>query len=363
MRPSAICDLIPAMRYKLIFLFLAMTANTAWQWERVPVETAASLRGLSVVDAKIAWASGTNGTVIRTNDGGATWNVETVAGAEKLDFRGIKAFDAEHAVIVSSGDAQAGQATIYKTSDAGKTWNLVLEEKRKGIFFDAIAFWDRQRGLALSDPVDGKFVLFTTQDGGASWKQIPPDQIPPALSKEGAFAASNSCLTVSGKLDAWFGTGGANVARVFHSADGGLSWSVSETPLHPANASTGIFSLAFENQLQGVAVGGDYAHAAASPLPNVLFTADGGKTWTGGVATGAKALYLSSVVYLERSGALSEKKEKEIFAAGSAGTAVLNPGKSWKVDSDFNFNAVAAFDEDTVWAVGPKGAVWRRQKK
>jgi photosystem II stability/assembly factor-like uncharacterized protein len=348
------------MGYKLCFLFFAVAASTAAQWERVPVETTASFRGLSVVDAKTVWASGTNGTVIRTVDGGASWSVETVAGAEKLDFRGIKAFDGEHAVIVSSGDADAGQARIYKTSDGGKTWNLVFEEKRKGVFFDALAFWDQRHGLVLSDPVDGKFALFGTEDGGASWKQIPAENIPPALSQEGAFAASNSCLTVSGHGNAWFGTGGANAARVFHSADAGQTWSVSDTPLHPANASTGIFSLAFEDELRGVAVGGDYAHPAASPIPNVLFTTDGGKTWAGGAAKDAKALYFSAVVYVGAGGNKGAKKENRIFAAGSAGTRVLDPGNSWTVDSNLNFNAIAAFDADTLWAVGPKGAVWRR---
>jgi photosystem II stability/assembly factor-like uncharacterized protein len=351
------------MRFKLFLLFFVMAASTAAQWERVPVEASASFRGLSAVDARIVWASGTNGTVIRTIDGGRTWSVDTVPGADKLDFRGIKAFDAEHAVIVSSGNAEAGQARIYKTSDGGKTWDLVFEEKRKGIFFDAVAFWDRQRGLVLSDPVDGTFVLFLTEDGGATWKQLPPDKIPAAFPQEGAFAASNSCLAISGEKNVWFGTGGANTARVFHSADGGQTWSVSETPMHPANASTGIFSLAFHDEWRGVAVGGDYAHPAASPLPNVVFTSDGGKTWTGGVGNGAKALYLSSVIYAEAAGEKSGEKETEIFATGSAGTLILHRGNSWVVDGVLNFNAIAGIDADTVWAVGPGGGVWRRHHK
>jgi photosystem II stability/assembly factor-like uncharacterized protein len=54
----------------------------------------ASLRGLCAVSAKVVWASGTRGTFLRTIDGGATWQVGTVQGAENLDFRDVDAFDA-----------------------------------------------------------------------------------------------------------------------------------------------------------------------------------------------------------------------------------------------------------------------------
>ena len=153
-----------------LLLLLATVASA--QWQKVPVATTASLRGLSVVNQNVIWASGTGGTVIRTVDGGKNWAVIVVPGAEALDFRGIHAFDEKNAVIISSGPAEKGQAHIYRTSDGGKNWQQVFEEKRAGVFFDAVAFWDVKHGIVLSDPVDGKFVLFTTDDGGAAWKQI-----------------------------------------------------------------------------------------------------------------------------------------------------------------------------------------------
>jgi len=45
------------------------------------------------------WVSGTEGTVLRTTDGGKSWDALKVPKADTLDFRGIRAFDAETAVL------------------------------------------------------------------------------------------------------------------------------------------------------------------------------------------------------------------------------------------------------------------------
>src|SRR5882724_5245873 len=291
------------MKFVLPFLLLLVSVASA-QLEKVSVATTASLRGLSVVNENMIWASGSGGTVLRTVDAGKNWSVMTVPGAEKLDFRGIHAFDNKTAVIMSSGKAEDGQAHIYRTTDAGKTWTQVYEQKTPGVFFDAIAFWDSRNGIVLSDPVDNHFALFVTEDGGVTWKQIPSSSLPPALPKEGAFAASNSCLTVQGEKNVWFASGGASVARVFRSNDRGKSWSVAETPMHPESASSGIFSLAFQNAKNGIAVGGDYAHPEGSKLPNVMFSVDGGQSWQAGKPTQPPGMYLSSVTGLKNIGGL-----------------------------------------------------------
>ena len=332
-------------------------------WQKVNVATSAGFRGLSVVSEKVVWASGTEGTVIRTLDGGKNWDVMIVPGAEKLDFRGIKAFDDKTAVVISSGPAEQGQARIYRTADGGKNWKQVFEEKRAGIFFDAVAFWDAQHGIVLSDPIEGKFALFTTDDGGVTWKQLPPSAapgaLPAALPNEGAFAASNSCLVVQGNSNVWFATGGAKVARVFRSNDRGKTWEVAETPMHPANASSGIFSLAFEGQQYGIAVGGDYQKPEGSDLPNVLRTEDGGKTWMV-ETTNPAGMYLSSVAFVWHPG------KDSLIAAGTKGLLhSLGGGSLRSKQSDENLNAVDGTGHDVVlgwWAVGPKGLVLRKTK-
>src|SRR5919109_5373606 len=141
--------------------------------------TTARLRGVSAVDAKVAWASGSNGTYLKTVDGGATWQAATVPGAESLDFRDVEAFDASTAYLISIGEGE--KSRIYKTTDGGRDWKLQFTNHNPKAFFDAMAFWDADRGIALSDPVDGRFLIIRTSDGGATWKEIDPAGIPPAL--------------------------------------------------------------------------------------------------------------------------------------------------------------------------------------
>ncbi len=340
-------------------MLLASTALA--QWTKIPVPTTAGFRGLSVVSENVVWASGTDGTVIRTIDGGKHWSVITVPGAEKLDFRSIKAFDDQTAVIISSGPAEKGQAQIYRTTDGGKTWKQVFEEKRAGIFFDAVAFWDAKHGIVLSDPIDGKFALFTTEDGGLTWKQLPPDALPAALPNEGAFAASNSCLTIQGTSNVWFATGGATVARVFRSSDRGKNWAVAETPMHPANASSGIFSLAFHDERRGIGVGGDYAHPEKSEVLNVVVTIDGGKSWRAGGPTVPPGMYLSSVLFEPDTGSRMPSQTGMTMAVGAAGMQEAEPGSPWHNPAHENFNAAAFSAPDVRWAVGPGGGVFREK--
>ena len=352
---------------KLVLFLFFMTAISVGQlrpvqWQPISVPTTASLRGLSVVDDNTVWASGTDGTVIRTTDSGKTWSVLAVPQADKLDFRGIRAFDASTAVIMSSGPAEQGQARVSRTTDAGKHWMLVLEEKTTGAFFDAIAFWDAQHGILVGDPVDGHFMLYTTKDSGLTWQRVPSDKLPPALEKEGAFAASNSCLTVQGDSNVWFATGGASVARVFRSTDRGQTWQVAETPLHPANASTGIFSLAFRDAQRGVTVGGDYAHPTNSPAPNILTTVDGGRSWQSAGPSDPPGLFFSGVADMpfDDNSPSSEPLSREIrWAVGSNGMNSMTWARKWSRKNVNNFNAVAFPSRQVGWAVGPKGGVAR----
>jgi photosystem II stability/assembly factor-like uncharacterized protein len=362
MRITMTADLRGRMRIdrsyvtSIIPMVLLLTSIANAEWQKMSVPTTASFRGLSVVSENVVWASGTEGTVIRTDDGGKDWSVMHVPGAESLDFRGIKAFDDKIAVIISSGPAEKDQARIYRTIDGGQTWKQVHEEKRAGIFFDAVAFWDRRHGIVLSDPVDGRFALFTTEDGGGTWKQLPLAALPPALPNEGAFAASNSCLTVYGDGHVWFATGGAKVARVFRSRDRGRHWSVAETPMHPVNASSGIFSLAFQDANNGIAVGGDYQHPEGSELPSVMFTDDGGASWQEDTHTYARGVYFSSVTSLWQPG------KDSLVAAGITGTMIANGGDPWVPENAENLNSVAVTPgrSATVWAVGGKGLVLRK---
>jgi photosystem II stability/assembly factor-like uncharacterized protein len=145
-----------------IFLFAAIAEA---QWQKQNIKTKASLRGLSVVNEKIVWASGTGGTYLRTIDGGKSWKVGKVPDADKLDFRDVEAFDANTAYLLSIGNGESSR--IYKTIDGGTTWKLQFKNTNEKAFFDALAFWDEDNGIVMSDPVGGKYLLISTNDGGA----------------------------------------------------------------------------------------------------------------------------------------------------------------------------------------------------
>jgi photosystem II stability/assembly factor-like uncharacterized protein len=330
-------------------LIVALALPAAAQWQIRYSSPAISLRGLSVVNSRIVWASGTAGTYLRTTDGGANWSAATVPDAANLDFRGVVAMDADTALLMSSGPAEQGQARIFKTRDGGQSWKQVFQSETKGVFLDAIAFWDRQHGIALSDPVGGKFVIFTSDDGGDTWKPTA-EAMPSALPKEGAFAASNSCLVVVGAGDAWFATGGG-VARVFHSRDFGSTWTVATTPVKADTASSGIFSLSFRDPRNGAAVGGDYQTPAAA-VANIAVTSDGGRIWKPAEAP----LYLSAVAIV------AGTSGKELIAVGSAGWAQSSDGgRHWTAHADRGFNAIAFSADGAGWAVGAKGVIARYQ--
>lgn len=319
---------------------LGRLVPSATPWQPQVVGTDAKFRGLSVASADVVWASGTDDTVIRTIDGGITWDVFLVPSASKLDFRDIEAFGSDVAYVLSAGDGEMSR--IYKTTDGGKSWKLQFTNPDPKGFFDAIAFWDESHGLALGDPVGDKFQLIHTTDG-KTWQPLKAD-MPPALVDEGAFAASGTCLITHGETGAWFVTGGPNGPRVFHSTDRGKTWAVRGSPLASKSKSAGLFGIAFRDATNGVIVGGDHLKPGEEGA-NGAVTTDGGKTWVV-----AKLPFRSGVVWAG----------DRWVTVGTSGADVSTDGKVWRLLDDRNYNSVG-FAGGVGWAVGPDGRVakWR----
>jgi photosystem II stability/assembly factor-like uncharacterized protein len=332
------------MKHFLLAVSLTgLCVSTAFaRWQTQTVGTKSDFRGLCVVGPSCAWVSGTKGTYARTTDGGKTWSVGTVPGAEKLDFRDVEAFGETTAYLLSAGPGDASR--IYKTVDGGKSWAMQFRSADPAAFFDAIAFWDEKNGIAVGDPVNGRFQLILTADGGADWKQLAAKTLPPALPGEGAFAASGTCLVTHGKRDVWLATGGAKSARVFHSQDRGQNWEVSETPTIAGAESAGICSIAFRDKQHGMVVGGDYRkpnHIGATAAT----TSDGGKTWA---PLNKKLPFRSAVAWA---------KDRWV-AVGTSGSHVsLDDGATWKLLDRENYNSVGFTSGGEGWAVGPKGRI------
>jgi photosystem II stability/assembly factor-like uncharacterized protein len=319
------------------------------QWQLKSSGTTASLRGLSAVSDRVVWASGTRGTVLRTTDGGTTWRVMTVPGADSLDFRDIEAFDTRRAYVLSIGNGSASR--IYKTVDGGATWTLQFTNPDTAAFYDCFDFWNAERGLAVSDPVQGRFRIIGTSDGGATWSELRPERIPPTVPGEAAFAASGTCLVVGRPDDVWIASGAGWQARVYRSDTGGISWQVASTPIRREMASRGIFSIAFADRQRGVVVGGDYQNPTDT-ASNVALTDDGGVTWR--LPAGRPGGYRSAVAYVPGTAG------QALVAVGTLGSDYsADGGESWTPIDTLALNTVAfAAGRQTVgWAVGPNGRV------
>jgi photosystem II stability/assembly factor-like uncharacterized protein len=337
------------MRLALFPAWCIAVASAHAQWQPQQSGTDAEFRGLVALSPTVVWASGTRNRVVHSTDGGKTWKVDTIPTGSTLDLRAIVASSAGVAWALSAGPAEQGQAQIFHTDD-GVRWNKQYETSQKGVFLDALAFWDSRHGIALSDPVDGQLFILATDDGGQTWARVSATGATAVLPGEASFAASGTCLIVQGTSNVWIGTGGGPRARVFHSTDRGRSWSVAETPIHAGNAAAGIFSVAFRDAEHGIVVGGEYTKPKQA-VDNVAVTTDGGRTWR--LARGPlPAAYLSAVAYVPGTDG------REFVAVGLAGTATSNDGgEGWVMVDTVAYNSVAFASRNDGWAAGPKGRI------
>lgn len=334
----------------VVALPAAQAARAAWTPQVSGVTT--TLRGVSTVSADVAWASGARGTVLRTQDGGAAWRTLTVPGGEALDFRDVDAVDARTAYLLSIGNGSASR--IYKTVDAGTAWALQFQNEDPEAFYDAMAFSDAANGVAVSDSVSGQFVILTTRDGGTTWTRVPASRLPPALPNEGYFAASGTNVTTFGRTHIWAGTGAASRARVLRSSDSGATWQIADTPL-AAGPSSGIYSIAFRDPMNGFVVGGDYAKETEK-AHNLAVTRDGGATWTTVTqADGSPALggFRSVVSYVPGT--------QMVVAVGPSGADISHDdGRTWVPIEGPGYHAFSVPASGRVgFAAGGRGALAR----
>ena len=343
---------------RVFFLFVAtlilavsvLAGKPWWKVQTSGIDT--NLRAVSAAytpDAKgvrvpIVWASGSNGVILKSLDEGKTWQRLHVKDGDDLDFRGIVAINALTAYLMSIGEGE--KSRIYKTTDGGDTWSLQYSDNRKEFFLDTIACISEKECLALGDPLNGKFLLLKTTDG-EHWNPLPTDNMPPALGSEGAFAASNSCLTLSGDKEIFFATGGP-AARVFHSTDGGLTSTVVRTPVLQGNPSSGVFSLGYHGDKHLIALGGDYKEPE-NPDRVSAYSTDNGLTWQ--LAAKQPGGFRSAVAHVH---------EGYWVAIGPTGEDITNDGGiHWKHTDSLNLNAVTVLDSGTGWAVGARGTIVR----
>ncbi|KAK1463142.1 oxidoreductase [Colletotrichum melonis] len=320
--------------------------NLTLKWDILPVNSQQQFRGLSPVSDQIAWVSGTGGTVLRTTDGGASWQSvgpELSTEDADLQFRDVQAFSAEKAIILSIGEG--ADSRIYITKNGGESWTQSFANEEASAFFNCVDFEDDERGIAVSDPVDGKFRLIETLDGGNTWTIVDPSGMPSALEGEFGFAASGTCIsTAAGR---WYlASGGIDPGRIFQSANG-YEWDVSSSAI-AGGASAGVFSVRFRDAQSGIATGGDF-NVVNGSLHTSAWSEDGGETWTasevfpGGYRSGSSwAPGLCGVA----------------VAVGPSGSDItLDAGKTWVTFDTGSFDAVECVYGRVCWASGSAGRV------
>ena len=323
----------------------AATGTRNPHWDKRPTGTDEQYRGLDAVSKRVVWVAGEDGGVLRTTDKGRTWRDVSPPGTNKLAFRDVEARNRRHASVLSIGTGT--DSRIYTTTDGGRTWTLAFLNRSDEAFYDCMAFWPGgKRGLALSDPVNGKFRIISTRDGGRSWRVMSRRGMPRATEGEFAFAASGTCLVTAGKRHAYFGTGGGG-ARIFRTRDSGHAWTVHDSAI-PASEAGGVFSLAFRNARHGVAVGGDFTKPRKGE--DTTSRTRTGKRWvSGGDASG----YRSGVDWVTG-------HRGTLVAVGPTGSDISRDGgRSWRRFSRTPYDAVSCTNRGVCWASGPDGAVAR----
>ena len=332
---------------------LSVSLAASAQWQMQDSHSTASLRGIHTVSESVAWATGTDGTVLRTQDGGAHWQrCVTPASAEKLDFRGVWAWSADEAQVLSSGPGD--QSRVYKTSDGCTHWTEEHRNGDKDGFWDALVFQaqdfglfgDGHTGVLVGDPVNGRFATFGMILGNGWYID---EKSCGARDGEAGFAASNSMLFVFGSRRYILATGGKGGPRVLLSPllaynDAGNECLAVSVPIAGGTESSGAFSVAFRDPKHGVVVGGDYKKPDDATR-TAAWTSDGGRHWT--AAGKPPHGYRSAVAWYAEA--------KVWIAIGTNGSDISrDDGKTWQRLDSGKWNAVSP-----PFAVGPGGRVGR----
>jgi photosystem II stability/assembly factor-like uncharacterized protein len=326
------------MKNYFFLAYLLLTTKVYAQWTPIDIPTKASFRALKSLGNHI-WASGTQGTVGHSEDGGKSWQFQQIVGAEKLDFRDLAIQSAKEVMLMSAGPSEEGKASIWQTKDGGNTWKIIFEKKEPGYFFDCLQ-WDqkKQTGWLLADPINQKLTLFQLSTN--QFTPIDSATAPLLQAKEAFFAASGSSLLVQDDKLVLVGGGGA-LARVYIREGKSTNWIFQETSI-PTGEATGYFSVGAKNKRSYWAVGGDYRKLNERTMP-ILTTQDGGMHWEPLAKT--PAFYMEKVIWA---------KPYWIVCGPSQSAAYHENKKIWRNLGSSSFHNIIHVG-DVIWGIGAKG--------
>lgn len=297
-------------------LLVAPQLSHAQTLDSLDSKTGISFRGLSVVNNRFLWVSGSKGTVGRSTDGGKHFNWLPVKGYENRDFRDIEAFDAVTAVIL----AIDSPGLILRTFDGGASWQEVHRDNRSGIFLDAFAFYKDKYATAIGDPINGEAVLLSSKDEGRSWQAISGIVARPDTG-EACFASSGTNIVQLNKTEFTFITGGRR-SRVYKDRQ------LQTIPLQQGGQYTGANSIAVKGK-RWIVVGGDFTHDKEMK-EHIAISNDRGRTWS--IPSTPTNGYRSSVTAITK---------RKWIACGTSGVDVSSDGgETWRRISDVGYHVV-----------------------
>lgn len=317
-------------------------AITAVEIKTILSDSTLSIRALEILDKKSVAFAGNNSTYGLFDSEAEKWVIsQQKYDSLNLEFRAI-ANNTEDFFMLNVGNP----ALLFKTSNSG-TMDLVYKEVNDKVFYNAMAFWNKQEGLAIGDATDNCLSIIITRNGGKSWNKIPCNALPDASNGAAAFAASNTNIAIQGSKT-WVATGGV-VSTILYSADKGETWEVFNTPIVQGKETSGIYSIDFFDELTGFAIGGDYTKPEANKA-NKMRTLDGGKTWKL-VGENEAPGYRSCVQYIPNGSG------NELLTVGFKGMDYSQDnGTTWIRLSDEGFYTVRFLNDSIAYAAG-KGRI------
>ncbi len=335
------------MRISIFLLMVLVLASCAEEQKHQPFqsvivtpvyEDSVSIRAITFLDGRTLAFAGSNGMygTVDVTSHKVRANVQTYDSLTP-SFRAVGKTTNDFFML-----SIESPALLYKTGSGGKM-EVVYQEEGEGVFYDAMAFWDDTFGIAVGDTVDGCLSIILTKDGGQTWSKLPCSSLPKGIEGEGAFAASNSNIAISGNK-VWIGT---TEGRIYHSADKGATWEIQQTPIIHEEPTQGIYSMDFYDEHLGFAIGGDYT-SPESNQKNKIITVDGGKTWNL-IADGKEPDYKSCVQFVPNS------EGKGLVAIGFTGISYSGDGgENWKELSEEPFFTLRFLNDSTAYAAGSK---------
>lgn len=215
------------------------------------------LYSVKAVSQGVAWAAGANGVVLRTTNGGNSWSQ---AGGAQIGTADIYNIDASNDSVAFVTTTPGTTTYIFRTTNRGVSWDTVFSQS--GGFIDAIRMYSAANGVAIGDPVDTLWTVLRTTNGGASWARIATE--PAQLEGETGTQNGHSVYVPPvGAVRIWFNSGVGG--RIYRTADGGTTWTTGIAPFAQTS------NVVFNNASNGLATSTTNALARST---------DGGLTWT-----------------------------------------------------------------------------------